>query len=287
MNISSSVGSFTSKRLIRVPRSMAWASSGWASGAMPSPERSFDGGMLKETGISFKEHLDPVARVMRFDIAHGAGEDEVSIVDERDGVAELFDLVHAMGREKDGAALAAEVDEGVLQNDGVDGIESAEGLVHDDEFGLMQQGRDELDLLLHSLGELFSLFADGVGDPEALAPVVGALAGGGRAETVELPQEDELVHHLHLLIETALLGQVADAMEVLAGEGLAEETDGAGIGHRNADHHTDGGGFAGAIGAEETEHGAGFDVEADVVDGDFCVVDLTDFLELDDGHGFS
>src|SRR6185437_7099253 len=30
--------------------------------------RLFDGRMLKEAGISFKEHLDPIARVMCFDL---------------------------------------------------------------------------------------------------------------------------------------------------------------------------------------------------------------------------
>src|SRR5665213_2880400 len=50
-----------------------------------------DGGMLKKAGVAFKEHLNAVARVMRFDVAHGAGEDKVSIVNERDGVTELFD----------------------------------------------------------------------------------------------------------------------------------------------------------------------------------------------------
>ena len=34
-------------------------------------------------------------------------------MDEGDGVAELFDLVHAVGGEEDGLALLAQVDEGV------------------------------------------------------------------------------------------------------------------------------------------------------------------------------
>ncbi len=75
------------------------------------------------------------------------------------------------------AALFAEVDERVHEERGVDGIEAAEGLVHDDELGLVQQGGDELDLLLHALGELFGLLGDGLGDLHALAPDVGALAG--------------------------------------------------------------------------------------------------------------
>jgi hypothetical protein len=207
-------------------------------------------------------------------------------VDEADVVAHLFDLIHAVGGEEDGFALGAEVDEGVLQEGGVDGIEAGEGLVHDDEVGLVEEGGDELDLLLHALGEVFGALVDGLSDLEAVAPDVGALAGGGGVEAVKLAEEDELVHDLHLLVKAALFGEVADALEAVAAKGLAEELDGAGVRHGDADHHADGGGLTGAVGAEEAEHGSGLDGEAHVVDGDFSVVDLADVMQLDDWHGF-
>src|SRR6266853_1115776 len=40
----------------------------------------------------------------------GAGENEMTAGDEGDGVADFFDLVHAVGAEEDGLALLAEVD---------------------------------------------------------------------------------------------------------------------------------------------------------------------------------
>ncbi len=104
---------------------------------------------------------------------------------------------------------------------------------------------------------------------------------------MELAEEDELVDDLHLLVEAALFGQIADAVEVLAVEGLAEELHVAGVGHGDADHHADGGGLAGAVGAEEAEHAAGLDLEGEIFDGDFGVVGFADLLEFDDGHGFS
>ena len=48
-----------------------------------------------------------------------------------------------------------------------------------------------------------------------------ASAASGR----ELAEEDKLVEDLHLLVEAALFGQIADAVEAGALEGLAEETD--------------------------------------------------------------
>ena len=208
----------------------------------------------------------------------------MATVDKGDGVAEFFDLVHAVGGEEDRFTLLAEVDERVHEEDGVDGIEAAEGLVHDDELGLVQERCDELDLLLHALGELFGLLGDGFGDLHALAPDVGSLAGSGGVEAVQLAEEDELVHDLHLFVEAALFGEVADALEVFAPEGLAEEADGARVGDGHADHHADGGGFSGAVGAEEAEHGAWLDGEAEVCDGDFGVVGLSDMLQFYDGH---
>ena len=116
-----------------------------------------DGGVVEETGVAVEDDVDAVARVAAFDLAHASGEDEVAAIDEGDGVAELFDLVHAVGGEEDGSTLIAEVNEGVLEKRGVDRVEAAERLVHDDELGIVQQCGDELNLLLHALGELFGL----------------------------------------------------------------------------------------------------------------------------------
>ena len=61
---------------------------------------------------------------------------------------------------------------------------------------------------------------------------------------MELAEEDELLHDLHLFVETTFFGEIADALEEIAVERLAEEVDGAGVGDRDADHHADGGSFA-------------------------------------------
>ncbi len=100
-------------------------------------------------------------------------------------------------------------------------------------------------------------------------------------------EKDELVHDLHLLVEAALFGQVADALEMLAVKRLAEEADRAGVGHGDADHHADAGGLAGAVGAEEAEHAARLNGEAEVCDGDLGVVGFADMLQFYDRHGFS
>src|SRR5258706_6436389 len=104
--------------------------------------RGFDAGMVEEGIVSFEGALNPVAWVAALDLAHAAGEDEMAAGDEGDGVADFFDLIHAVGAEEDGLALLAQVDEGVHEERGVDGIEAAEGLVHDDKVWLVEQRGD-------------------------------------------------------------------------------------------------------------------------------------------------
>ncbi len=151
----------------------------------------------------------------------------------------------------------------------------------------MEQRGDELNLLLHALGKLLGFHCESVGGFHASGPVDGAFAGGFGTEAMELAEEDKLIEDLHLFVEAALLGQIADAVEVAAREGRTEEINAAGVGQGDAHHHADGAGFAGAVGAEETEHLAGLDGEREVADGDFALVGLGDSRELNNRHGGS
>ena len=151
----------------------------------------------------------------------------------------------------------------------------------------MQQRRDELNLLLHALGEVFGLLGNRLGDLQLLTPVASAFFGQGCVDVVELAEENELVEHVHLLVEAALLRQIADARERFASERLVEERDRAGVGHGDADHHADGTGLARAVGAKQPEHGSRLDADGEVFHRDLGVVDLADMMELDDGHADS
>src|SRR5580700_6804016 len=75
--------------------------------------RGFDAGVGEEGVVALEGDLNAVARIAAFDLAHAAREDEMAARDEGDGVADLLDLIHAVGAEEDGLALLAEVDEGV------------------------------------------------------------------------------------------------------------------------------------------------------------------------------
>src|SRR6185437_1316388 len=238
----------------------------------------------QEAVVTAEDSLHVVARIARFDLAHGAGEDKPALIDKCDGVAEFLHLIHAVRGEEHSAALCADLYQRAHEQLGIDRVEAAEGLVHNDKLGLMQQRCDELNLLLHALGELFGLLVEGLGNLQALAPVAGPLARSAFIQPVKLAEESELVEHLHLLVETALFRQIADTVEQRAREGLVEEADGAGVGHGHADHHADGAGLAGAVGSEQAEHGAGLNGEGKVIDRYLRIVDPADVAEFDNGH---
>ena len=77
--------------------------------------------------------------------------------------------------------------------------------------------RDELHLLLHAARQLVDLRVAPVlvaaGETESRQPLVDARVGDARLESLELGEEQQHAAHLHLLVEAALFGQIADAVE--------------------------------------------------------------------------
>ena len=120
-----------------------------------------------------------------------------------------------MRREDDGLALSLEAEELLLEELGVDGVESAEGLVHDEELGVVEQCADDLHLLLHPLGELIDALVPPVGPLEPSEELAGSSLGLATTHPLESSQVDDLLPDLHLGVEPTLLGEVADTAEIL------------------------------------------------------------------------
>jgi len=86
-----------------------------------------------------------------FDIARRPGHHDPPVIDDRDGVAQLFGLIELVGAEDECLATIAQLEEGTLEESDVDRVQAAERLVHEQDIGVVQHGRDELDLLLVAL----------------------------------------------------------------------------------------------------------------------------------------
>src|SRR5580700_1973415 len=105
---------------------------------------------------------------------------------------------------------------------------------------------------------------------------------------MQASQKNEVIQYLHPLIQSALFGQVANALQLFAVEFLAEEPDLAFIGDVDANHHADRRRLAGAVRTEQAIHASFANVERQVIDGDEAVVGLVYSAEFDGvGHSFS
>ena len=96
-------------------------------------------------------------RELAANVVESAVEHDPAVVDQHDAVAQLLDQVHLVGAQDDGHALLALFAQQVLDHLCVDGVEAAERLIHDQQFGMMKQGGDDLGLLLHALAQLLDL----------------------------------------------------------------------------------------------------------------------------------
>src|SRR6187402_2711817 len=202
-----------------------------------------NGGVLKEAVVSLEADTHTIAWIATLDLAHAATQDDEATMDQGNFIAKLFYLIDAMGGKQDGSAFLAKLQESVFQQAGIDRVETAEGLVHDDKLRLVHERGDELDLLLHSLGELFSLLGNGLCDLQTFAPGLRPLCGDLFREAVQLAHEDKLVDHLHFAIEAALFRKVTDTLKMVTRKWLAKETHCPRIGYCDPDHHADGRGL--------------------------------------------
>src|SRR6267378_6068228 len=86
-------------------------------------------------------------------LREGSLGEQLSVVDDADGVAELFDLAHDVGGENDGlAVVTAFADERGNGTSGHD-VEAVGGLVEDHDGWIVDEGPGDGSLLLHTGGE--------------------------------------------------------------------------------------------------------------------------------------
>jgi hypothetical protein len=168
-------------------------------------------------------------------------------------VAHLLGLLHVVGGEHHGSPRAGDLDDHVFHYLTVDRIQSAERLVEDDELRLVQQGPDELDFLLHAFGQVLYLLQGPVLEPQPLQPLVGLGDRRSPVDPLGFSQERQLVDQLHLLVQTALLGEKPDSGGIVAaGPFSLEENDFAFVRDQDVHDHAERGCLTGTVGAKQS-----------------------------------
>ena len=117
---------------------------------------------------------------------------------------------------------------------------------------------------------------------------VDAFSAEVSGHMVKFAEVVEMFFDAHFGVEGIGFGEVSDGIADEGGLGedvVAVEFGRAGGGGHEGGEDTDGGGFAGSVGAEEPDDAAGGDVEIDVIESEDGAVPFGELLDFDHGCG--
>ena len=155
------------------------------------------------------------------------------------------------------------------------GIESDERFVHDDEFGLMDPGRDRGELLLHAVGVGRNRLPEIAGQIERVRVAADPLRALGRSHAVHVGYEIQVFRTAHILVQVRIVRDIGELL--LAGDGIGldrgpVDQDFSRVKAQDPGHGAQGRRFAGAVVPDETEDLPRRNVQTQVVDGFFGAV---------------
>src|SRR5690554_352748 len=203
-------------------------------------------------------------------------------VDEQDAVAQGFDQAHLVRAEGDSLALCGEVADERLEQPDVDRVQPLKWLVKDEQVGVVDQRRGELELLLHTTAEVLDLAPYPVGQLDALQPLHRPLAGDISRRALQFSEVDQHVEHLQVAIQAALLRQIADMFPRLV-RGAAQHADRALVGLNDVHNHADGGRLARPVRPQQAEDLTRMHLKREVIDGGEVAIPLDEIVHLEHG----
>jgi hypothetical protein len=163
------------------------------------------------------------------------------------------------------------------------GVQPVAGFVQDQHLGVAEQGSGQAQALTHAEREAADPPAGRLGEADLVEDLVGAVEGqtGGGGD------DPQVVAGAAAGMEAGGLQERADVADGIGQLPVGSAVDPGGPGGRGdqAEQRAQGGGLAGPVGAEEPDHGALVDLEAEVVDGGDRSEALGESLDGDDGHG--
>src|SRR5579872_378390 len=209
-----------------------------------------------------------LGHVARGKLLDRAGDEQLSIMDDRHPCTDELDVGELVGGEKDGLALAAQACDDVAQFGVRDGVQAGRRLVQEEQLWVVDQRLSDAGALAHTLGVAADVALPRLGlkpyllqrDPDA--PL--ALAAGD----LEQPRvEIQQVPRRHRVVEIGLLGQIGDLrLDAVIAHRLTEDRGVAGRREQQSEQHLDGRCLARAVASQEAEDFALLDREVEVLD---------------------
>src|ERR1044071_762626 len=218
----------------------------------------------------------------RDELLRGAEGDDLAVVHDRHAIAELFGFLHVVRGDDDGAACAFDSFDEIPELPPRLGIEAGGGLVEKEELGIGDEGARERQPLLLTTRQLPHATV-------ALLPELDRIEDflEGTGPLVEAAKELQGLGDGEFVGELGFLERDPEALAQGSGAGLpgfAEDANLTRVGLVQPLADLDGGGLAGAIGAEQTEAFAGADLEIEPVDGDDILVGLAEAVDRSEEH---
>ena len=167
------------------------------------------------------------------------------------------------------------------------GSRPGERLVEDEQLGVVDQRRRELDALLVAVGQLLELRLRPVGETHPVEPLERGRVGGLARQPVLLGEVAELLRDPHPRIEPTLLGHVAETQAGVAIDRRALPPDLAAVRPGEPEDAAHRRGLAGAVRAEEADDAAWVRHERRAIEGDDRAVALGEVKDLEHGSTLS
>lgn len=144
--------------------------------------------------VTVETHLHDLAGgVLRDEIAGAALGDDPPLVHDDQSIAELLGLIHVMGGEDQGHALALEPEEPIPQDVPRLRVQPGGRLIEQQQLGVVDQAAGNDEATLHPSGEGLDLVAAPLGELRELQQLIGASAHLGAGEAKEAAVNPEVL----------------------------------------------------------------------------------------------
>ena len=215
-------------------------------------------------------HREDISAMGTTNIVNPARKDVFRLVDKSNMVANLLHRRHIVRGEDHRGTLIAQAKNLLFECVGIYRVEAGEWLVENKQLGAMQYRNHKLNLLRHTLRQILDLLVPPALDAETGEPLLQTHQSLMVRQPLQLGKEEGLLAHLHFAVQTTLLGEIADAKDILLRYWLAVEENTAFVGQCDTVNCADKCGFACAVWAEQTIDRATRYLDRNIIEGGVC-----------------
>ena len=169
--------------------------------------------------------FDVIVAIALADVRHSPAYDKPAVVYQGYLVTQFLHGLHIVRGQDYGGSLLLQSEDFLADYLRVHRVETGEGLVKDEQSGLVHHGSYELHLLGYSLGQFLHFLVPPVPYTEAVEPGYEFALRGPDFHTLESCQVQRLVTHLHLAVQAPFLRHIAYFFHIFLGNRLSLEQD--------------------------------------------------------------